>query len=374
MTSLIDPGDTWLVWSSLLALSALGLWSDSRWLGRWLSGAVVTLLAGIAASNLGIVPAKADAYTVVYDYLLPLAIPLVLFQADLRRILRESGRLLIGFLAGAAGTVTGAVLAFAMFAIGDQAAEITAALTAAYVGGTLNLVAVGKAVGLEVGDSLAAVVAAGNLTVILYLVPIFLLRNVTALARWLTHGKGVAVPVPPAQSASPLNPGPLVYAVTISAFVCAAGFAVQEWSGWPGSAILSITLLSVILATAFPQFFATLDCSSAVGFALLHVLFAAIGASASIAAVIEFGPVLVLFAATILVVHLLFVLLASRLFTLDLEEALVASNACALGAPTAAAMAVAFKRNDLVIPALLCGTFGYAVGNFVGLTIYGVIQ
>ena len=79
-------------------------------------------------------------------------------------------------------------------------------------------------------------------------------------------------------------------------------------------------------------------------------------------------------AATTLAVHLAFILVAARLFSLDLEEALVASNACALGAPTAAAMALSFRRNDLAVPAMLCGVLGYAVGNFVGLAIYAVVS
>ena len=147
----------------------------------------------------------------------------------------------------------------------------------------------------------------------------------------------------------------------------------QDRLGWPGSALLTITLLSVMSATAFPRFFATLDCASPLGFALLHILFAAIGASASIQAVIAFGPVLMLFATVMLATHLLFILIAARL-ALDLDETLVASNACALGAPTAAAMALSFRRNDLAVLAMLCGVLGYAAGNFVGLAVYNLAR
>ncbi len=374
MNSFIDPTNTWLMWAAVVSVAAFGVWSDSRWLGRWLSGAVVALLGGILLSNLQVIPSEADVYDKIYNYILPLAIPLVLFEADLARIVREARRVMIGFLAGALGTLTGGFLAFFTITLGDSGAEITAALTAAYVGGTANLLAVGQAVGLKPGDSLAAAVAAGNLTVILYLVLLFAMRNFVWLGAWLKTENGAVAVAPASRARTPLDATTLLYSVAISVFICAAGFAVQDQLGWPGSALLTITLLSVIGATMFPQFFAKLDCASPLGFALLHILFAAIGASASIQAVVSFGPVLMLFAAVMLATHLLFILIAARVFSLDLDETLVASNACALGAPTAAAMALSFRRNDLAVPAMLCGVLGYAVGNFVGLAVFNLAR
>lgn len=65
-----------------------------------MSGAVVSILAGLAASNVGIISAEAPAYRVVMDYLLPLAMPLLLFNADLRRVVKSTGTLLLAFLLG----------------------------------------------------------------------------------------------------------------------------------------------------------------------------------------------------------------------------------------------------------------------------------
>lgn len=168
---------------------------------------MVALLGGIFLSNLGVIPSAAEVYDKIYNYILPLAIPLVLFEADLARIVREARRVMIGFLAGAAGTITGGFIALCTISLGDSGAEITAALSAAYVGGTANLLVVGQAVGLKPGDSLAAAVAAGNLTVILYLVLLFLMRNLTWLGLWLKteHATSAVAPAPIAR-ASRCNP------------------------------------------------------------------------------------------------------------------------------------------------------------------------
>ena len=73
--------------------------------------------------------------------------------------------------------------------------------------------------------------------------------------------------------------------------------------------------------------------------------------------------------AVILTVHLSFLLLAGKLFKLDLAEIVIASNANMGGPTTAAAMAVARKWKALVIPAILCGTLGYAVATFIGVAV-----
>lgn len=74
--------------------------SEKTKIGSTLSGALVSTLVGLAASNLGIVSCEAPAYEVVSQFLLPLAVPLLLFRADLRRVIQSTGKLLLAFLLG----------------------------------------------------------------------------------------------------------------------------------------------------------------------------------------------------------------------------------------------------------------------------------
>ena len=75
-----------------------------------ISAALVTILVGIAASNLGVIPYEAPAYSVVFQYLLPLTIPLLLFRADMWNVIHSTGTLFSAFLLGSGHSLILALL------------------------------------------------------------------------------------------------------------------------------------------------------------------------------------------------------------------------------------------------------------------------
>ena len=65
-------------------------------------------------SNFNIIPTEAPVYDHVWGYIVPLAIPMLLFNADIKRIGRESGRMVLIFLLSSFGTVAGGFIAYYM--------------------------------------------------------------------------------------------------------------------------------------------------------------------------------------------------------------------------------------------------------------------
>lgn len=377
LATLIPADSPWALWAVLLAAAAFGLHVENTRVGRRLSGAILTMGFTFVLSNLGVIPADGvPAYDVVWGRLVPLAIPLLLLRADLRRILREAGPTLAAFALGAIGTVLGTIVAFGLVPLGPEGWRLAAVFSATYIGGSLNYAAVSEIVGLRSGDLLSAGVAADNLIMAVYFLVLFWLPSVGWLARRYPR-RHEAAAADAAPGAAAAHPRPVTSALpdlrgTATALaaglaLCTAGYALAGLANWKGGGILVVTVLTVTVATAAPRLCAKLKGSEVIGAFLMQIFFAVIGASANIGMVLKVGPSLFVFGAVILLVHLVFLLVAGALVRLDLFELIIASNANVGGPTTAAAMAVARRWETLVLPAVLCGTLGYAVANFIGV-------
>jgi uncharacterized membrane protein len=371
---LISADQHWALWALLFLAAAFGLWAEKTKWGSKLSAVIVTILATFLLSNFSIIPTDALSYDVVWTYLVPIAIPLLLFKANLRRIIKEAGPTLIAFAFGAVGTVLGTIIAFNLIPLGEEGWKLAGIFCSTYIGGSMNFVASAEALQMNSGDILTAGVAADNLMITIYFIILFTLPSVKYLVKiFPTHHEDskddISLDVQEVNDNNKIELIDMAQALAISLSICAVGFAIADVIAIKGTGILIITALIVIVATIFPKQISAINGADKMGILLMQVFFAAIGASANILIVLKFGPILFVFAALILFVHLMFLLVAGKIFKLDLAEIVIASNANMGGPTTAAAMAVARKWRALVIPAILCGTLGYAVATFIGVAI-----
>jgi uncharacterized membrane protein len=108
--SMIPATNGFAIWAVLLAGAAFAAWAEHTPWGRRLSGVLVAILLAMVLSNLRLIPQASPTYDTVLQYLIPISIPLLLFDANLRRIVRETGRLLLAFGVGTFGTIIGVLV------------------------------------------------------------------------------------------------------------------------------------------------------------------------------------------------------------------------------------------------------------------------
>ncbi|XP_037419414.1 uncharacterized membrane protein YjcL-like [Triticum dicoccoides] len=364
---IIAPGDQWGNWAFLLSAAAFGTWAEERtaW-GAALSGALVSILAGLAASSVGLVAPGAPAQAVVMEYLLPVAVPLLLLGADLRRVVRTTGDLLKAFLIGSVATVIGTTVAYLLFpmrSLGQDGWKIAAALMGSYIGGAVNFVAISEALGTT-PSVVAAGVAADNLISALYFTALFALAS-----KIPPEPKSASSPQ---DGAEPRGSMPVLHggaALALSFAICRAGTAIAAGLGVAaGGTLPCVTALVVALATAFPGLLGRLAPSGeTMALILMQVFFTVVGANGSVVDAATKAPAVFAFAAVQVAVHLAVVLVAGRLAGLDRKQLLLASNANVGGPTTAAAMATAKGWSSLVVPSILVGIFGISIATFLGI-------
>lgn len=372
---LLGPEQDFAIWAVLIALAGFGFWCERFPWGRKYSGVMLLITAAIVLANLRIIPTAAPVYDVVWDTLVPIAIPLLLFEADLKRIVRESGPTLIAFVIGSATVVVGAIVGVALFDLGPKEAELAGIFTGTYIGGGLNFAAVAEATGMQEDSMLTAAIAADQVITNLHFLLIILLPGIAWMARrYPTHHMDNAVMFDANSEGevhriSDLGLAGLMMALALAFGLAAAGKLIADLLGMPDYSILVITVLALLLATLAPGQIKKLSGHREAGNVMMFIFLASLGAGADIWELIEIAPVLFLFASVIITVHLVLLFGIGKMLKLDLAELAMASAVCIGGPASAPALASAKGWRDLLIPGLLLGSLGYAVGSFIGVSV-----
>ena len=377
--SLIPAEQHFAVFTAVLALSAMAFASERTVIGQKITGTVVVILLAIAAANMGLIPHSAPAYSFIFSYVVPMLIPLFLFQADVRRLAKEASRTTAAFLVATLGTVAGVIVAALLLdlsqlgAASDLAAErreagIVGLFASTYIGGSVNYAALGEITGLSKDASFfSAATAADNLFSAVFLSVIALIPG----AQWLTRrfiphtaGNDVALEKPD------VTPASIVYSLAAAGSIVAVTDLLCWWLDIPSWRYAIMTIITVGIATALPQVRVWFAGAFEIGVALSFTFFAAIAAGADIRAMISVAPLLIVLVLILLSVHLIVLLAVGRRLGLTIPELLTASNAAILGATTAPAMAAAKGWHDQVTPGVLVGVIGYALGTFIGTALF----
>lgn len=149
--ALIAAENTWALWCILAVIVAVSIFLEQKY--KWassLSAPVLAIIIALIAANAYIIPTASPVYDAAGTYCIPLATAMMLYQANIKTIVKNSGKMFICINIGIVATLVGAVIAF--FAVKNslpEVAEYVGAAAASYIGGTANFVAVASSTGLS---------------------------------------------------------------------------------------------------------------------------------------------------------------------------------------------------------------------------------
>lgn len=387
VSTLIAQNDHWVIWASLISVAAFSLFLEQRFrVVQKITGALVAMVGGMLLSNTGFLPIESPSYDVIWEYIIPLAIPLLLIKVDIRRIFRETGRMFGAFHISALGTIVGSLVA--MLLLSSRMAglkTVVPPMTGSYIGGSVNLLAL-RSMFETPKDLFNAVVVADNGCMGAYFLLLITLPS-WALMRRLFPGteRSRAFREAPSEgyetywTPKPISLLDIASAIAVAFIIAAISAKVSAYfsdKAFPapvrvvlGQKYILLTTLSAIFPLVFSGFSRRLRGSEELGVFLIFIFFALVGVPASISAVIEKAPTMLLLCAIMLSCNFIVTILLGKLFKYELEELILAAVVTSGGPMNGVAIAKSKGWHVLVVPSLLVGVWGYIIGNYAGYFI-----
>jgi len=431
---LLAPDDAWTLGAIIVACVALSIYLEQtyRWAAK-LSGPVLCLVAAMLLTNLKIMPPEAPVYGLVNKYLVPVALPLLLFRADVLHIVRTTGQMFVAFHISVLGTILGAVLATVLFSDAfERVPAVAGIMTGSYIGGAVNFIAIKNSFGVS-EDLTNPLLVADNFIMAAMFIALLGIAGSKFFLRHYPHPHSTAADTRQTQSLAAQYWKPkqislldLAKALAVAVVIAAVSSKLSAWilpetdparkpqatvaavqgaeapgmdgageessgrsaaeTNGPakatardigasfareviGNPFVLITFFSVLAATLLHGRLEKIGGAEELGAYLLYIFFFVIGLPADLVAVVLNVPTMFLFCLVIALVNLAMTLALGKLLRFSLEELTLCVNASLGGAPSAAAMAIAKGWPKLVLPALLVGIWGYVIGTLLGVLV-----
>lgn len=346
---------------------------------------IIAYIIGCTLGLTGIIPDTEETHSVqtaIASAAIPLAIPLLLFSADLKAWARLAPSFIKSTLLGLLGCAIAITLGFFLYGQEDPTlfAHIGGMLTGLYTGGNANLASLKIALGVD--DATYILVSAYSTlmsAVYLFFVIIFGKRILRLFMPDFKADKTVEDTSIQIENhdrelflglfrRDNLRHLGLSLLLTIAIIALGAGAA----SLFPKDAFQSVFILSIslfaILASLHPKV-RQLKRTFEAGTFFILIFSVAVASQVSLKTLTEVNPHIFLFTTVATLGALLFHVLLSALFRIDTDTTLTTSISLICSPPFAPVMGSALHNKAVIGPGIAVGLFGYAIGTYFGFGI-----
>ena len=371
------------VLSILCFMVVLSIYAGKTKTGKQLGGpALLVILFTAVIANFNLIPSASNSielYDIIFKYVAPISIFFLLLKVNITTI-KNAGLPMVGlFIIGSLATTCGIILSWYLLnpesLLGEDGKIIAGMLTGTYTGGSVNF----NAIALEYEFQKKGVLYAGTIAVDNVVTAIWIMITLifpTFLNRiWKSNKKFISNRIQPNKKTEneriSINSLSWLLFLGISAYYVSDIFTIYIIDI---PSILILTTIGIIMAQS--KFISNIKGSQELGLYLVYIFLAVIGAYCEIGAVSqlqEIGLLLLIFTICSVLIHgILFIIIGGIIYR-DWEMISIASQANIGGGASAIALAEAFDRKDLILPSILVGSLGNALGTYLGFFVVYIL-
>ncbi|MDA0378616.1 MAG: DUF819 family protein, partial [Bacteroidetes bacterium] len=346
--------------------------------------ALLVILVTALIANLGVIPTGSGseavpAYAFVFETVAPLAIFWLLLPVNLKDILKAGRSIILMFLFGSLATAIGVFVGMWVIdgaeSIGPLYHAIGGMFVGTYTGGSVNFNALGLHYDvMKEGVLYGGAIVVDNITTTLWMVVTLAVPRL--LIRFWPRRPGVEIAHVIGEVTTGVDEDtetmhPVDLAVVMALGLGAVWLSERIAEAFPSiPSALFLTAIALVLAQ-IPGL-SRLPGLKVMGMFAVYLFLCVIGAFCDVGAMQGLGQLgvsLLIFTLVTVTVHGVLVYGAAWAFRINPVVASIASQANVGGGTSALALARSLGREDLVLPSILIGSLGYAVGTFLGFWV-----
>jgi len=351
--------------SSVIAFS-YWLEEHTRWVAH-ISGVLLIIIIASILGNSGLVPASDNAYGMHIKSIMLLGIVLMLFAFNPINILRVNKDFIFCFFIGAVSTTIGGLIAGLIFKtiLPEDYWRISAQFTASFIGGYENAVSVSSALNTPIDVFLKTFAGDSVLTTFWIIINIFQGRNIkTTSANVNLQDSNME------NIASPVDVASLAITVTMALAIFGISTYIHAYLPNIPEIVIASVLATLITFTPLRLRFSS---SYIIGsFGLSYFIFVC-GAITNISSLFNSSIILILFPATIVLIHAIILFSVAKLFKIKKEIVIITSQSL-IGGPATALAVVSSRKWNYQFEAITLGLLGYALGNYFGFAAAWILK
>ena len=371
------------VLSILCFMVILSVYAGKTKIGKQLGGAaLLVILFTAVVANFKFIPSASNSielYDIIFKYIAPISIFYLLLNVNITSI-KKAGLPMVGlFVLGSIATTIGILISWFLLSpqeiLGDDGKIIAGMLTGTYTGGSVNFNAIALEYGFQKkGFLYAGTIAVDNVVTAIWImvtlaIPMFLNKIWNSNVKLNTK---VDLNTEEANN-DKIDSKSLAWLIFLGIGAYYISDIISE-NLIKIPSILILTTIGILLAQT--KFISKIKGSQTLGLYLVYLFLAVIGAYCELSAVSqlqEVGATLLIFTSLAVLIHGLVFIFIGGLFYRDWEMISIASQANIGGGASAIALAESFDRKELILPAILVGSLGNALGTYLGFLVVYIL-